>query len=201
MAEPAKQNRTPATKQPPRQEAPPPDFGHIPMTEEMDRARWTLPPLRIVAVGIGIFLILVAVVSWFTRYQPVASGTVDQVFAVETADKANVLAAIQVTVRNDSKKLLYVKNLKATLKAGGKESTDEPASAVDYERYFQGFPDLRAHAGEALKPETQVQPGKAVTGTMIVAFPVSKQDFDARQSLTVSVEPYDERAISFAEKK
>ena len=24
---------------------PPPDAGHIPMTEEMDSARWTLPPI------------------------------------------------------------------------------------------------------------------------------------------------------------
>jgi hypothetical protein len=201
MAEPAKQTPPPAPKQPPKQDVPPPDFGHIPMSEEMDRAKWTLPPARIVAIGIAIFLVAVAIVSWFNRYQPVASGTVDQVFAVETADKANVLTAIQITLRNDSQKLLYVKNIKATLNAAGKESNDEPASAVDYERYFQAFPDLKAHAGTPLLPETQVQPGKAVTGTMIFGFPVSKQDFDARQSLTVSIEPYDQRAISFAEKK
>ena len=31
---------------------PPPDAGHIPITEEMDKAKWTLPPFGIIAIGI-----------------------------------------------------------------------------------------------------------------------------------------------------
>ena len=38
----------------------PADAGHIPMTEEMDRAKWTLPPVIPVLVAAAVVLIVLA---------------------------------------------------------------------------------------------------------------------------------------------
>ncbi len=193
----------PQAKQPAAAPKPPAetDYAHVPLGEEMDKAKWTLPPIGIVLIGIALVALIGFVVGWFNRYQPVASGKVDQVFAVATTDGSSVLASVQVTVKNDFKKPVFIRNLKGELKtADGKSYEDVPANEVDYARYFEAFPDLRAHAGPALKPETRIEPGQQVQGTMVFGFPVTKDDFDKRQNLLITVEPYDSRAIVFSEK-
>jgi len=35
--------------------------------------------------------------------------------------------------------------------------------------------------------------GREQKGTIVVSFPVTRQIFDARKSLTVSIQPYDQR--------
>ena len=192
----------PTSSQPPQRPQAERDtqYGHIPIGEEMDRARWTLPPVGIIAIGLLIVLVVGAALGWFNRYQPAASGRLNDIFAVELADHASVLATVQVTVRNDTDKTISINNLKGQLKANGQTYDDVPASAIDYERYFQAFPDLRQHAGEALRPETKIEPGHEVKGTLVFGFQVTKQQFDQRQSLDITVEPYDLRAIIIAEK-
>ena len=56
--------------------------------EEMDRAKWTLPPVKPVLIALMLVIIVVGAVAWFNRYQPPASASIDQVFAVERTIKA-----------------------------------------------------------------------------------------------------------------
>src|SRR3954453_11924880 len=46
------------TKRPPKPE--PPDAGHVPMTEEMDSAKWSLPPVVPVLIALGIVAVVIA---------------------------------------------------------------------------------------------------------------------------------------------
>src|SRR5215469_6104111 len=39
---------------------PPPDAGHIPITEELDKAKWTLPPAQVIVIGVVAVAIVVA---------------------------------------------------------------------------------------------------------------------------------------------
>lgn len=177
------------------------DYGNVPLSEEMDKAKWQLPPAQIVGVGIAVVLIVGLIVGWIFRYQPVASGQLRDAFAVETTDHSSVLCTVLVSVRNDFERPIFIKEMKGTLTtADGKTYDDIPASEVDYERYFQAFPDLRAHALQALKPETKVIPGQQASGTLVFGFPVTKDQFDSRKNLEVRVEPYDRRAIVISEK-
>jgi hypothetical protein len=208
MSDPLPNTETPKSPEP--STAPPPkpatasrdiDYGNVPLSEEMDKAKWQLPPAQIVGVGIVVVLIVGLIVGWIFRYQPVASGQVRDIFAVETTDKSSVLCTTLVSVRNDFEKSIFIKNMKATLTtADGKTYDDTPASEVDYERYFQAFPDLRAHAIEALKPETKIVPGQQASGTLVFGFPVTKEQFDSRKNLEITIEPYDRRAIVISEK-
>ena len=198
-AAPVKTTAAPGAPTPPKDI----DYGNVPLSEEFDKAKWTLPPVGIVLAGIAIVLVVGAVLGWFNRYIPVASGQIREVFAVEGSDKASVLTTVLVSVRNDTEKPIFIKNLNAKLDtADGKSYDDTAANEVDYERYFQAFPDLRAHAiAAALKPETKIAPGQQVSGTLVFGFPVPKADFDSRKNLSVTVEPYDQRAIVVAEKE
>jgi hypothetical protein len=69
--------------------------------------------------------------------------------------------------------------------------SDTAAPAGDFERYLNSFPDLKPHALEQLRTETKIPVGGSVTGSIIVAFPLSKEKFDARKGITTTVELYD----------
>jgi hypothetical protein len=199
----AQQPSPPATSQPtPRKPQPKEiDYGNVPLSEEMDKAKWQLPPAQIVGVGVAVVLIVALIVGWIFRYQPVASGQLRDIYAVETSDHSSVLATVMVSVRNDFERSIFIKNMKATLTtADGKTYDDTPASEIDYERYFQAFPDLRQHAIAALKPETKIIPGQQASGTLVFGFPVTKEQFDSRKNLEITIEPYDRRAIVISEK-
>lgn len=169
--------------------------GHMPMGEEFDRAKWTLPPMKIVAIGIGVIAVALLVVGFLFRAKPVGKASIDDVTAVQTQSNS-VLVAINVSLTNVAEKPLYIHTVKAGLETDKGKWSDDAASIADFERYFQAFPDLRTHAIEPLKPETKIATGGEAKGTVIVSFPVTKEEFDGRKSLSVTVEPYDQRPIT-----
>jgi hypothetical protein len=103
-----------------------------------------------------------------------------------------VMVAINVSLENNSPKPSWIHTIQAALDTGSGRFTDEAAPAVDAERYFQAFPDLKQHALDFLKPEARLDPGSKVSKTIVVSFPVTPEAFNARKSLTVTVTPYDE---------
>jgi hypothetical protein len=100
--------------------------------------------------------------------------------------------ALTFTLHNTSDKTLYVRSLQSSIKAPTGDSTAEAVSAVDFDRYFQAFPALKAGAQAALPPETKVQPGETVARTIIVAFPITLDAFNQRTSTSVVIWPYNE---------
>lgn len=168
--------------------------GHVPLTEEFDRARWTLPPVGVVLIALGIVAVVVAAIAFLGRAKPVASGSINDVGVAQVSDNS-VLAVIQFTMYNTTEKPLWIKEMGAKIKTDQGEFSDTAASAADFERYFQGFPDLRTHASNPMLVETKIAPGGRQNGTIIVSFPINKDAFDKRQSLSVIVTPYDQRDV------
>jgi hypothetical protein len=98
-----------------------------------------------------------------------------------------------MTLRNTTDKPLWIHTLKAQLTtADDKAFEDEAASVVDLDRYFQAFPALKESAEPPLSPETKLSAGTDQRGTIIVGFKVTKETFDQRKSLAVSIQPYDQ---------
>ncbi len=172
-----------------------PDRAHMPWTEEFDKPKWTLPPWQPVVVALVIVAIVAGIVAFLTRSRPPASGGIDDVVAVSVAPGDNVLVAINVSLHNTTEKPLWIHTLHATLNTAKGDFSDNAASAVDFDRYYQGFPDLKQHALEPLKTETKIPPGGQASGTMIFGFPVTKDEFDQRKSITITVQPYDAPAV------
>jgi len=161
--------------------------------EEFGTAKKNLPPAKIVLIAIGAVIIVVALASFLKRAKPQASGSLDNVAAVEIAGQGSTMVALTFTVNNTSDKILYVRGIQASMKPPtGDPASADAVSAVDFNRYFQAFPALKVGAQPALPPETKIQPGEVVARTVIVAFPVTLDVFNQRQSVSVIVWPYDQ---------
>src|SRR5215471_9970408 len=90
----------PPVNPPPNAAAPAPqtNAGHIPITEELDSAKWTLPP---------IVPLLVAVIALSNRTKPSGSMAITKIVAAD--QQGNTMAAIQVKIDNGIEKPLWIK--------------------------------------------------------------------------------------------
>jgi hypothetical protein len=188
----------PATEADPEPEAvstPIRDLGPGPGTnigEEFGTAKRNLPPAKVVAIVLGVAVVLLGIFAFVARAKPQGNGSVDNISAVEIPDQHAVLVAVNVTLHNSGEKSLWVHDIKAKVATADGEHTDEAASAIDFDRYFQAFPALKEHAIAPLPPETKLPPGGQAQGTIVVSFPVTKDEFDKRKSLSVAIQPYDQ---------
>jgi hypothetical protein len=190
---------------------PPTDF-HI--GEEFGTAKRNLPPAGIVLICIAAVAVVVAIIVFQQRPKPQGSGSIDFVSAAELpspipspvatipdtttaepkpAEHKSILVAVTLTLRNTTDRSLWIHTLNAQLTAAdGKTYEDEAASAVDLDRYFQAFPVLKESSEPPLPPETKLAPGASQKGTIMFSFPVSKEAFDQRKALEVTIQPYDQ---------
>jgi hypothetical protein len=164
----------------------------IHVTEDMATPERKLPPAKIVLIALGALAVVLAVYGFLGRAKPQGAGSVDNIAAIEVPNQNSMLVAITVTLHNSGEKPLWIHNILAKLKTATNEYSDDAASAVDFDRYFQAFPPLKQGAIAALLPETKIMPGNEARGTVIVSFPVTQAEFDKRQSLSVVIQPYDQ---------
>jgi hypothetical protein len=185
MAEPESKPQTPDT-----------DAGHVPMDEEMDRAKWTLPPLMPVLIAAGVIAIIVGIFAWTLRWKPTTASKILDVNVVEQADQQSVLVAINLDVSNISQKPVWLNTAKVKIDTDKPEPLeDEAASPVDFERYFIAYPELRKNAIEPLRRDTKIDPNGRIERMVVVGFPVSKAEFDRRKSLVVTIDVADQYPI------
>src|ERR1035441_2574773 len=161
--------------------------------QEFGTAKRNLPPAGIVLICIAAVAVILGVFAFTQRPKPQGAGSIDLVTAAEVPGQDMLLAAITLTLRNTTNKPLWIHTVKAQLTtADGNTFEDEAASAVDLDRYYQGFPALKESSEPPLAPETKMLPGAVQRGTIIVGFKVTKQAFDQRKSLSVTIQPYDQ---------
>jgi len=176
------------------------DAGHVPMTEELDDAKHSLPPIAPVLIALVVVAIIVGAIAYVFRAKPVGNGSIENVFAVEQNTHNTSFVAINVVVWNASDKTLNIKDIKAEITTPGGTFADDAASAVDYDRYLAAYPDLKQVVREPLKVETRIAPGASTKGTVLVNFPVTFADFEKRTNVTVTIIPYDQAAINIVGK-
>ena len=187
-------------KQPDKPAAPRYDAGHVPITEELDSAKRTLPPAAPVAIALVVVAIILGIIAYVERSKPLAQGGIDAVYFSQPANMPSPMILLEVTLRNVGDKTLYIKSISANLKTEQGDQSDEAANVSDFDRYLSAYPDLRQHKGTPLVVETKIKPGAEQKGTVLVSFPVTQQQFDTRKDLSVTIEPYDQSPIVLREK-
>jgi len=158
--------------------------------EEYGTAKKNLPPAKVVLIAVAGVLVVVLIASFFKRAKPQGSGSLDNVVAVEVPGQNTTLVALTFTLHNGSDKALYVRELQSGLKAPSGETMVDAVSAVDFDRYFQAFPELKNGAQPALAPETRLEVGDTIQRTIIVGYPKTLNEFNQRQSVSVIIWPY-----------
>jgi hypothetical protein len=177
-----------------RPSAPASDAGHVPITEEFDRAKWTLPPLVPILIAVAAVAIVVAIVVLTNKPEPVATASIVKVASADQS--GNSMVAVQVRVDNKIPKQLWIKNLSSELEtADGKKYNDTAAPALDASRYLEVFPPLKDAGGEPMREEAKIPAGQSYTGFLVFAFPVEKAAFDGRKSLIVKIGFYDQPTL------
>ena len=161
--------------------------------DEFGTARRNLPPAKIVLICIGAVILILGIAAILQRPKPLGAGSIDFISATEVPDQNILLAAVTLTLHNNGGKPLWIRNLKAQLTTkDDKKLDDDAASGVELDRYGQAFPVLKQNALAPLLPETKIMPQVEQKGSIVVSFPVTKQDFDERKSLAVIIQFYDQ---------
>ena len=183
-------NPVPSSPQPPPKPAVPTSAGHTPITEEFDRAKWTMPAAVPIMIAAAIVVVAVALIAFVNPAKPSASGSITKVIAA--AQEGSVMVAIHMKFDNVTNDRLWIKGISAELEtADGTKYTDSAAPAVDTVRYLEAFPALAEGKIEPLKEEMRILPGGSLAGMIIVSFPVTQAAFDARKSISVHMAFYD----------
>jgi hypothetical protein len=185
--------------------SPPPESEHTPrpgldlgpgvginVQQDMAAPERKLPPLKALLIAIAALAVVVGIYLFLVRAKPQGMGAIENVAAVEIPGQNAMLVAITVNFQNTGQRPFWIHDVKGKLKTATQEYSDEAASAVDFERYFQAFPTLRQGSQSALLPETKILPGGSARGTLIVSFPVKRDEFDKRQSISAVIQPYDQ---------
>jgi hypothetical protein len=188
------------------------DAGHVPMGEEMDSARWTLPPIVPVAIAAIVLGIILGSYLLASKKAPTSSGAITrfQAIPIHTESKSSmgigqegmvgnvvekydqVVVGVQLNVHNATQKPMYVKGVEAQLVTEtGEEKSDQAAPAADYDALFQAYPQLKQNAIAPIRAESTIAPGTTQEGMAIFSFPVTKDAWDKRKSLKIAVNLYD----------
>lgn len=163
--------------------------------EEYGTARKNLPPARILAICIAIVAVIVLAYALTHRAHPLSTATIDDVVAVPVPGQDMVMVAVNVSLQSNSDNSSLIHTIEVAADTPKGKFTDDASPAVDAQRYFQAFPALKQNARDILVPETRIQAGSKVTGTIVASFPINLDTFNARKSLTVTIAPYDEVPI------
>jgi hypothetical protein len=182
----------PAPPSPPASASPAPPRTQFHIGEEFGTAKKNLPPVKIVAIGVGVVAIVAIILALVQRPHSATTGSIDDVVSVEVPDQNMVMVAINVSFQNNGVKSYWIHTIKADLDTTSGSFTDDAASPADFDRYFQAFPALKQHALAPLEREAKITPGGRIAGTVIVTFPVTPDAFANRKSLRVTIQPYDQ---------
>src|SRR5580700_10181150 len=134
----------------------------INIADEFGTAKRNLPPVKPLLLTTAGILIIVGVVAFLQRAKPQGGGSLDDIAVVEIPGQNASLVALTFTLRNSGAKSLWVHDIQAKLARSNGELTSEAVSAVDFDRYYQAFPALKANAQPALSPEDKLQPGQEI---------------------------------------
>jgi len=170
--------------------APRPDAGHIPITEELDSARWTLPPVTPIIIGLVAVLVIVAVIVFTVHSQAAARGSITRLVRVD--QQGNTMVAVQVKLDNLLDKPMVLGDTHAELEGpDGQKYTDHFAPAVDIDRYVQAFPALADARAEPMREGLRIPPQSSLTVMTVFSFPLAQDQFDKKKSFVMNIDMKD----------
>jgi hypothetical protein len=160
--------------------------------EEYGTAKKNLPPVKVVIIPLLIIGAIALIVALMQRPRLSASGSIDDIAYAEVPGQSTVMAAINISVKNQGEKPFSIQSIEAAIDTTAGQFTDDAAPIVDVDRYLTALPSLKQHALTPISREIQIAPGAEAKGTMVVDFPVTPDVFANRKSLKVTIKAHDQ---------
>ena len=101
--------------------------------------------------------------------------------AKESFDQVYVFALIKL--HNQSPNPLFLHNIMTNATMDDGIHSSYAATATDYNRVLLAYPSMPVPHGNALSPQLTINPGQTVEGSIVSAFRVTKEQWDARKNL------------------
>jgi hypothetical protein len=101
------------------------------------------------------------------------------------------MVAISLNIKNAIDKPMYLKGIQAKLVTDKGEFSDDAAPASDYDRLSQAYPQLTMQGIKPFQAESNIPARQDQQGVIVVSFPVARDAWDHRKSLTATVNFYD----------
>jgi hypothetical protein len=174
-----------------------PELDDAALGEELTKGSSHVVWASLIAVVVVTAAIAVYVITG--QKPPAATGEIEQVWVhpqhtetsgfdangapmpKESADQVYVFALVKL--HNQSDKPLFMRNILANATLDDGIHSSYAATATDYNRLFLAYPNMPVPHGKALSPQTTIDPGQTVEGTIASAFRLTKQEWDARKDL------------------
>jgi hypothetical protein len=105
-----------------------------------------------------------------------------EAMAKESFDQVYVFSLVKL--HNQSKEPLFLHNIMTNLKLDDGIHSSYAATAADYDRVFLAYPAMPVPHGKGLPLAMTLEAGQTVEGTIVSAFRMSKQQWDAGKDLS-----------------
>jgi hypothetical protein len=144
--------------------------------------------------------VAVAVYVLAGQKPPAATGEIEQVWAhaqhsessgfdangaampKEEMDQVYVFTLVKL--HNQSKEPLFLHNIMTNATLDDGIHTSYAATETDYDRVFVAYPDMPVPHGKGMSLTGTIDPGQTIEGTIVSAFHLTKQQWDARKDLS-----------------
>lgn len=104
----------------------------------------------------------------------------------ETYDEIIVLA--DVSIQNVSQKVpLFLRDMSAVVNLPDETDRSTAASASDFEKVFEAYPDLQQYKKAPLQRDLTLQPGQQAEGQLIFNYQMSQQQWDTRTGMDINI--------------
>ena len=121
------------------------------MTEEFDSLKHTMPNAVPVAIAMLLVVVVLGILAYVLRAKPVATGSIDEAFAVTIPSQNSSLAVVNLSFQNVTEKPLRLLNVNVSVHAKGADFSDDFGAVADFPRHFfsslscarSSMPDVR----------------------------------------------------------
>jgi hypothetical protein len=103
----------------------------------------------------------------------------------QSFDQIYVFALIKL--HNQGNQPLFLRNAMVNTTLADGIHSSYAATAADYDRVFLAYKDIPVPHGQALSLQSTINPGQTEEGTIVSAFRMSKQEWDAGKDLSFTI--------------
>ena len=159
-----------------------------------------------VLAAAAITLLVIAGYVYFNEKPPVAVGEITHISAYPIHRAANasggqqglmgveqtfdqVIVIAQVRIHNQSQGPLFTFDMFGNLsQASGREYRSLAATTSDFDRVFVAYPQLAPMKQPPLLRDITIPAGATIDGELIFNFPITKEEWDQRRAMTITVQ-------------